>query len=439
MAGSTRTPRRSDEFPHFHPKVGEVVADKVLREFSDPVGERQGARSARGAIQRFLSSRAKDLRIDGLDVREDSATEGANTLRLRYRQYLNDLPVFGAGIHAAANLAKASVTRVDSTVEVDVAAAPDPASGKPLEAVIPAALEPFAERYGQAHVNDATLGYLRDVAEARPSIPAQDYPTASVELLSSGVRADGKLHLVYEVRVETGEPFEQFRVVVDAKTGRLRFIELLSAYVGATAQVFLPDPVSESDSATLSAASTAATLDGFRHPVTLEVNPSSGGIFRLESDWVRCIDWDTPTVAVPAEPTADFSYPSYPADRHFLNVNSYYWLDSFARYLRGLGNPALNGAMTRVDVDAQGFNGADNSQWVPGSPNRIRFGEGGVPDAADFGVIIHEYLHGVFDFLGSSHGGSGSYEHSFCDAIAAIYRDQHNPARHRRTEHRSDA
>ena len=428
------TVRRDDNQERHHPKVGEVVRADVLREYSNPGGAASGFGSAREAIESFLGSRANALKADTLDVREESAAEGTNTLRIRYRQYLNGLPVLGAGIHASANLAKASVTRVDNAVDTDVAGAPDPAGARSVDDVTPAALAPFAGDYGSAVVLDSTLAYLRDLADLRPSIPEQDYPTASVALLSAGVEADGALHLVHEVRVETADPFERFRVLVDAISAEVLFIDLIGKYVAATGMVFMPDPVSESDSATLSHNSTAATLNAFRHTVTMDVDPASGGLFRLQGPWIRSVDWDTPTLAVPAEGAANFSYETHPANRHFLNVNTYHWLDSFARYLRGLGNPTLNANMTRVDVDPQGFNGADNSQWVPGSPNRIRFGEGGVPDAADFGVIIHEYLHGVFDFLGSSHGGSGSYEHSFCDAIAAIFRDQHNPARHRRTE-----
>lgn len=419
----------------YFPDVGDTVKDDTLRKFTDPIGAQYQGANARDAIEGFLRARAGELKTGGLDVREESADEGAGTLRIRYAQYLNDLPLLGNGIHAAADMQRRAVTNVTNKLDEDVAGAPDPSEARPLDAATATALRPFEADYGSAHAIGSRLAYLRD--DSRPEIPEEDYPTATRELLGTGVRADGKLHLVYEIQVETGDPFERFRVVVDAISGRLRFLVLLGRYVSATGSVFLPDPVSESNSATISAASPAATLDPLRHTVTFEVAPASGGQFRLEGDWFRAVDWDVPTLAVPSESTASFSYQTHPADRRFLNVNTYYWLDSFARYLRTLGNATLNANMARVDVDSQGFNGADNSQWVPSAgatPNRIRFGEGGAPDAADFGVIIHEYLHGVFDFLGSSHGGSGSYEHSFCDAIAAIYRDQHNPGQHRRTE-----
>jgi hypothetical protein len=72
------------------------------------------------------------------------------------------------------------------------------------------------------------------------------------------------------------------------------FLELVGKYTAANGLVYLPDPVSESDSGTLSSASTAATLDPFRHAVTLQVNQASSGAFQLEGDWFRCVDWDTP-------------------------------------------------------------------------------------------------------------------------------------------------
>lgn len=434
MAKIPQSNRGPDQERH-HPKVGEIFQAEILREYSNPAAKASKSGSARQAIEDFLAARAEDMRIASLDVREEDAAEGVNTLRIRYRQYLYGLPVLSAGVHASANIARASVIRIDNTVDMEVDGAPEPGQAKTFDEVMSAALAPFAAYFGGVTIVSSTLVYLRDRADARPAIPDKDYPTASVALLSTGVGPDEELHLVYEVQVETAKPFEKFRVIVDAIRGEVRFLELVGQYVAATGLVFLPDPVSESNSNTLSQISTAAMLDPFRHLVTMEVDaPPVGGLYRLEGPWFRSVDWDPPAFAMPAEAIADFSYQTYPADRRFLNVNAYHWLDSFARYLRSLGNPILNANMTRVEIDAQGFSGDDNSEWVPGNPNRIRFGEGGVPDAADFGILIHEYLHGVFDFLVSNHGGSLSYEHSFCDAIAAIYRDQHNPSQYRRTE-----
>ncbi|MFE5555033.1 hypothetical protein [Streptomyces sp. NPDC056544] len=416
------------------PDVGEHAdAGGVLRKYVDPGATLARASTARKAIDSFMAARSGDLKTGSIDLREVESTEGAATLRVRFQQFHNDLPVVGATVQAVADVKQASVIQVDHTGEMDVAEAPDPGDARRVADVLKVALAPFKKDFETADVIKDELVYVRDTD--RPSLPEGDYPSASVALLKKGKKPDGALHLVHDLVVETTGPFEQFRVVVDAIAGTLLWVELVGKYVTATLKVFSPDPVTESNDSTLHAGSGAAKLNGFRHDVQAEVAPASGGKFRLDGEWFRCNDWDTPTFAQPAETSASFSYDTYPKNRAFLSANAYYWLDSTARYLRTLGNTTLNANMVKVDVDAQGANGADNSEWLGSTtPPRIRFGEGGAPDAADFGVIAHEYTHGVFDWLGANHGGSGSYEHSICDVLPAIYRDRFNPGQHRRTE-----
>ncbi|MFD7909275.1 hypothetical protein ACFV30_00880 [Streptomyces sp. NPDC059752] len=416
------------------PDVGEHAdAGGVLRKYVDPGATLARASTARKAIDSFMAARSGDLKTGSIDLREVESTEGAATLRVRFQQFHNDLPVVGATVQAVADVKQASVIQVDHTGEMDVADAPDPGDARTVADVLKVALAPFKKDFETADVTRDELVYLRD--EDRPSLPESDYPSASVALLKKGRKPDGALHLVHDLVVETTGPIEHFRVVVDAIAGTLLWVELVGKYVTATLKVFSPDPVTESNDSTLHAGSGAAKLNGFRHDVQAEVAPASGGKFRLDGEWFRCNDWDTPSFAQPAETSASFSYDTYPKNRAFLSANAYYWLDSTARYLRTLGNTTLNANMVKVDVDAQGANGADNSEWLGSTtPPRIRFGEGGAPDAADLGVIAHEYTHGVFDWLGASHGGSGSYEHSICDVLPAIYRDRFNPDQHRRTE-----
>ncbi|MGY1761585.1 hypothetical protein ACI79G_10250 [Geodermatophilus sp. SYSU D00779] len=414
------------------PEVGDTVQDGVLREFTDPGGTRYRAESPRAAIDRFMAQRGGDLKAGGADLRELDSAEGAGTLRVRYGQFHNDLPVLGATLQAVASTRTSSVVSVSNAADQELSGAATPEQARSIDELRSAVLAPFETGFGSAEIVRSRLAYLRDVE--RPSVPEADYPTASVALLSTGVPSDGAVHLVHDVEVQTGQPFEVFRVVVDAVSGTVLWVQLLSKYATANLRVFVPDPVSESDDATLHSGSGAAVLNPFLHSVQAGIDAATGRTFRLRGDWVNCNDWDTPAFPQPEEPGPDFAYDSFPADRRSLSANAYFWIDSFARYLRTFGNPTLNANMVRVDVDAQGFDGEDNSQWMGTTPPRIRFGEGGTPDAADMGVIIHEYMHGVFEFLGSDHGGSGSYEHSFCDAVPAIYRDRFNANQHRRTE-----
>ncbi|EFL36322.1 predicted protein [Streptomyces viridochromogenes DSM 40736] len=416
------------------PGVGEHTdSDGVLRAYVDPGATLHRAPTARQAIDRFMKARSDSLRTGRIDLREVDSAEGAATLRVRYQQFHNDIPVVGATVQAVADVKQAAVVQVDHTAEVDVSDAPDPGTAHPLDAVRKNALAPFQRDFASAEVIRDELAYLRDTS--RPALPDTDYPTASIALLKKGRKPDGALHLVHDLLVETTGPFEHFRVVLDAVSGKLLWLALAGKFVTADLKVFLPDPVTESDDGTLHGHSSAAVLDAFRHDVQAEVAPADGGGFRLDGDWFRCTDWDPPAFPQPEETSPDFTYQTYPADRSFLSANAYYWLDSFARYLRSLGNATLNAHMVKVEVDAQAYDGQDQSEWHGTlTPPRIRFGEGGAPDAGDFGVIGHEYTHGVFDWLDAQHGGSSSYEHSVCDALPAIYRDRFNPDGHRRTE-----
>lgn len=416
------------------PDAGEHTdADGVLRTFTDPGATVARAPTAREAIARFLTARSNDLGTGPLDLRETDTAEGAATLRVRYQQYHRDLPVLGATVQAVADVQQSGVVQVDHRAELDVSQAPDPTAARPLDDVTPAALAPFRDGFEAAVVIRDELGYLRDAT--RPPLPEADYPTASVALLGQGRAPDGELHLVHDLLVETTGPFEHFRVVVDAVSGTLLFLTLASKYVTAQLRVFVPDPVTESGDGSLHGGSGVAALDALCHDVQAEIAPADGGRFHLDGDWFACRDWDPPPFPQPEEPVPSFRYPPFPADRAFLSANAYYWLDSFARYLRGLGNATLNAHMVKVEVDAQAWNGQDQSSWHGTmTPPRIRFGEGGAPDAGDLGVIAHEYMHGVFEFLGAQHGGSVSYEHSLCDAVPVIYRDRFDPLGHRRTE-----
>jgi hypothetical protein len=414
------------------PSTGkDVVEDGVLKSFNDPAGTRYRARSAGAAIDMFLSE--VDLKTDRVEIEQVDERRGASVLRRKFQQRLNGLPVMGSMLQVVADTTSKGVINASNALDYALGDAPEPSEAQPIEDVTAAIVAPFGSYFASAGVTKSSLAYLRYTE--RPALPETDYPTCPRSLLETGRDPDGDVHLVYDAQVETSEPFEGFQVVADAVTGDVLYVRLLSAYVASNMNVFSPDPVSQSNDGTLSSNSTTATLNPFRHEVHPEINPAVGGTFRLEGDWVRCSDFDPPSTAQPAENSASFLYETDPADARFLSCNAYYWIDTLVRYLRTLGVQEFDDNAVLIEIDAQAFSGADQSEWQGfTTPPRIRMGEGGVPDAADMGVIVHEYTHGVFDFLGSNHGGSGSYEHSICDALPAIFRDRFNVNGHRRTE-----
>ena len=274
---SERDARQDRRLSEHVPAGIDVTEADILRRYADRLAAVHGVADARAVIEHHLRVRADELGLVGLDLREAHAEEGVGTLRIRYDQHLRGLPVLGASMELLADIASATVIAVHSTIDQGLGEAPDPIDARPLGAVLPGALAPFAQRYGAAAVVGARLGYLRDVA--RPPLPRRDNHTASHELLGTGVRPDGMLHLVHELSIETTLPFERFRVVVDARTGAIRSIELLSIYITASGSVYLPRQVPTSPRPPSAGRATPAIQHG--EPPVRAGQPARAGAPRL--------------------------------------------------------------------------------------------------------------------------------------------------------------
>jgi len=80
-------------------------------------------------------------------------------------------------------------------------------------------------------------------------------------------------------------------------------------------------------------------------------------------------------------------------DRAFKEVMVYYHIDRVQRYIQGLGfNNVLNHPI-EVNIDGRAD---DNSDYSP-TTKSLTFGTGGVDDAEDAEIILHEYGHAIQD------------------------------------------
>ncbi|MBB5781760.1 hypothetical protein [Nonomuraea jabiensis] len=107
------------------------------------------------------------MKTGPLDLREVAASEGINTLRIRYQQYHNGLPVLGSGAQAVADIEQAGVTDVGNTTDGGLAGAPDPARARPFEEVRERVTAVFAGYAGTAQVDRHTLGTSATTAARR--------------------------------------------------------------------------------------------------------------------------------------------------------------------------------------------------------------------------------------------------------------------------------
>jgi hypothetical protein len=160
----------------------------------------------------------------------------------------------------------------------------------------------------------------------------------------------------------------------------------------ATGLVFLPNPVAALQDQTLTDQKDAdypALAPAYRR-VTLTNLDGSG---YLRGDWA-IIRSNTGSPAFSA--AGRFDYTRH--DDEFEQVMAYYWITEAQNYLQRLGFgtglfPPVNKEAQRVRINQWG---ADNSFFTD-KQDELRFGKGGVDDAEDAEVILHEYGHAMQD------------------------------------------
>jgi hypothetical protein len=157
-----------------------------------------------------------------------------------------------------------------------------------------------------------------------------------------------------------------------------------------SASVFVSNPVQSlgDESLTDQKDADAAVPPAAYQSVTLTNLDGTG---RLSGDYATVAS-ETGNPAV--SPTNTFRYTRHQDE--FEQVMAYYWVTEAQKYIRSLGfgssRRAIDNGPQRVRLNQSG---ADNSFATDHPKDEIRFGKGGVDDAEDAEVILHEYGHAI--------------------------------------------
>jgi hypothetical protein len=161
----------------------------------------------------------------------------------------------------------------------------------------------------------------------------------------------------------------------------------------APAQVFWPNPVQSLENETLTDQKDAdffsadPILSKAYRPVTLTDLDGSG---RLTGDYARVV---SSTGKAAREHDGGFFYTR--DQDQFEQVMGYYWITRAQHYIQSLGFDNVNNRQQLLRIDQYG---GDNSFYRDGTKKlTITLGKGGVDDAEDGEVIVHEYGHSVQD------------------------------------------
>ncbi|MCI0396640.1 MAG: hypothetical protein L0332_00410 [Chloroflexi bacterium] len=227
----------------------------------------------------------------------------------------------------------------------------------------------------------------------------------------------GLTRLAYQVRVAPAAPLGDWEVLVDAHSGELFKVANVAYHsdddqernpevllVDGDGNVFDPDPLSSAGATYGDPGfvdgndADTAQLNGELVNVTLQDIQFSGGMYTLIGPYAEIIDFEGPFYGLFSQASSSFLFNRF--DNAFEAANTYYSIDFSMRYINETLGIALMPYQyaTGVRFDPHGLNGADNSHYIVSS-GRLAFGEGGVDDAEDADVILHELGHGLHDWV----------------------------------------
>jgi hypothetical protein len=156
-----------------------------------------------------------------------------------------------------------------------------------------------------------------------------------------------------------------------------------------SAKVFMVNPVQSSNIQTLTDQDDSATaVPANQYAVAPLRNLDGSGYLR--GKWA-VVDSSTGTPAYSATSTYFYNR----SEDQFEQVMGYFWVNQAQEYLQSLGFGSTLPPVLKepFSVKINQF-GGDNS-YETSKPFRIRLGKGGVDDAEDAEVIVHEYGHAV--------------------------------------------
>jgi zinc metalloprotease ZmpB len=182
-----------------------------------------------------------------------------------------------------------------------------------------------------------------------------------------------------------------------------------------TGSVFKVNPVQSSGDQSLTDQKDSGSAVPASEYATVQLRNLDGS-GNLVGKWVNV---RSNTGAAAYSPTNSFIYSR--DDDRFEQVMAYFWVNQAQEYLQSLG---FGSTLRPVNAESQDVRidqyGVDNSfSWD--KHDYIKLGKGGVDDAEDAEVIVHEYGHAVHDAQVAGFGSSldaGSIGEGFGDYLA---------------------
>ena len=377
----------------------------VRRYWRRAVGDaaRKAAAPPSVVAQQFLLGNATQFGLDPQRLTTDLVLDTEKTslsgTHYRYQQYVGGVPVYRGEIVVKVSNA-GDVSSVHNNIRLGLELDTAPAL-------------------------DAAAAIRIAVDQVQPSGKALGEFNAELRV----VEFDSGARLAYLVSVPVEAPMGDWYVFVDAKSGSVLYVEDRMVYATASGRVFDPDPRTKMNNPSLidsNDADSAVPFPASYDTRTLQDVTLSAGVYSLSGPYARIMEFESPisTPVTTTDPVNGFLFQRNP--QGFEDIMCYWHIDENQRYIQSLG---FNNVNNRVqEIDSHGLSGADNSHYVIAT-QRLAFGEGGVDDAEDADVVLHEYGHSIQHNIVPGWGGGqeGAMGEGFGDYWAGSYSVSINP------------
>lgn len=333
----------------------------------------------------------------------ESRIESPFGIHIQYRQVISEIPIYGANLKINLDHTGNLLSIKDNSIPTqgwDSRTLTKQSQSASMNEIVDSEKFQLAEGYANSFLPQVVIfpGYNNQ------------FPSCALQLFTEGNQSG----IIIEKIVSIDGSILHERVINS-------FNSMPDSMV--TAMVFMPDPITSAKVNygglyTDQNDADVAVLNAQRQQVNMRVN-FTGTSFTLENASFIITDLASPNIAPITTTIPDFSF--LRSDPAFEDVNAFYHLNNFYNYILNLG---FSGIMPfQLQVDSHGTDD-DNSFFLNSNPPRLILGEGGVDDAEDADVIIHELGHALA--FGAAPNTTTGFERlaldeGLCDYFAASY------------------
>jgi Zn-dependent metalloprotease len=347
----------------------------------------------------FLKKIARSLKIkpDLSQLRFDKAKVTLLGTHVLYQQHFEGKPISGAWI-------RVDIDKDGRVYNVQNDLIPEPVLAKARETATKRAASRAAT--ARPSEDDVKAQALKAVGVAKAEV---------AEMESCYFPHQGVPRAAWKVIVRAGKPRGAWKVYIGAETGEvLKKINMLKLVTGK-GRVFDPNPVATLNDTSLKDSSALPDKAYFDVPL-----PDLAASGFLDGPFV------TTSVTANRVKRKSRSFLFRRSNRAFKEVMAYFHIDRVQRHIQSLGfNNVLNHPLP-VNIDGRKD---DNSAYDP-VDKTLTFGTGGVDDAEDAEIILHEYGHAIQDDQVPGFGESdecGAMGEGFGDFLAASFFSDKKP------------